>query len=582
MDFRILGPLEIAADSGAAVPVGGGKEAALLAILLLHANEPVSISRLVDLLWDGTAPATAPKILQNAVSRLRRGIGDDRLVTRGRGYQLRVEPGELDLDRFRRRLDEGRRFLGVGEAERASRVFGEALDLWSGPPLADFAGEPFARGEVERLEELRLGALTERIEAELAVGRHAEALTELEALVARNPLDERLRAQLMLALYRCGRQADALHAYQDARRALVDELGIEPGRALRGMEHAILNQDAALDLPPAPALRPRVTRRRSLLVGLAGLALAAAAVAAGVATRGGGGASIAPPNAVAIVDPRTNDVVDRIAVGMLPDAVAAGAGTVWVLNGAEQTVSRIDPHPPRVTSVVAVGTLGPGLTGLVWGFERAWVADPAFGRVFPIYPHGNREAAILVLRPRHADVLTLAIGDRVLWVGSAKARAVFGVDPVTHRVLARIPVGLEVVGVAAGGGVLAVAGIDAARHGVVGRFAPRTGAALGSTPLPGLPTAVAFGYGSIWVVVNGRDAVWRIDPATGAVESTIAVGAGPTRIAFGARSAWVANARGRSLTRVDVTTNRPVATIPLDDTPRAVAFAAGRPWVAGA
>jgi hypothetical protein len=201
-----------------------------------------------------------------------------------------------------------------------------------------------------------------------------------------------------------------------------------------------------------------------MVVALTALALvAAAAAAAVVATRGDGADRVgaAPPNSVAVIDATTNKVVGRIAVGMLPDAVVAGAGAVWALNGGEQTVSRIARDPPHVISVTAVGTLSRGFTALAWGFDRAWIADPGFGRVFPIYPDGNREPAVRVLRPRHGDVLSLAVGDHALWVGSAKASAVFALDPVTHHVLARAPVRLDVVGIAFGAGALWVAGIDA-------------------------------------------------------------------------------------------------------------------------
>ena len=235
MDFRILGPLDVRVDDRP-LALGGARQRALLGLLLLHANEVVSSDRLVDELW---GDAEGSKALQVAVSRLRKVIGRDVLVTRPPGYQLRVEPGQLDLHRFEQLVADGRAALAADNPGAASLTLREALALWRGAPLADLTFESPLQTELARLEELRLAALEDRIDADLALGRHADAIGELEALSALHPLRERLRAQLMLALYRSGRQAEALEAYRDARRALVDELGIEPGRALRDLERRI-------------------------------------------------------------------------------------------------------------------------------------------------------------------------------------------------------------------------------------------------------------------------------------------------------------------------------------------------------
>ena len=247
MEFRILGPLEVADDAGRAVEVAGQKQRAALAVLLLRANEVVSTDRLVDELWGEQAPRTATASLQNSISQLRKVLGADRLLTRSPGYSLRVDSDELDLDRFERLVREARDL----EPEARSRTLAQALGLWRGPPLADFETEAFAEVESRRLDELRLAALEDRVEADLERGCAAPLVAELEALVARHPLRERLRGQLMLALYRCGRQAEALQAYQDARRALVEELGIEPSPALQQLQAAILRQEGALQ-PRAP------------------------------------------------------------------------------------------------------------------------------------------------------------------------------------------------------------------------------------------------------------------------------------------------------------------------------------------
>ena len=250
----MLGPLEAVVD-GVPVPLGPPQQRALLALLALHAGEVVSRDRIVDELWGERPPATAAKLVQGYVSGLRKVAGADVLVTRAPGYLLAVEAGALDLARFERLAGEGRAALGEGDPGRAAVRLREALALWRGPALADLVSAPFAQGEATRLEELRLSAVCERIEADLALG-HDDVVPELEALVAEHPLHERLRRQHMLALYRAGRQAEALAAYQSARRALVDELGIEPRREVRELEQAILRQDPALDLAPARPTAP--------------------------------------------------------------------------------------------------------------------------------------------------------------------------------------------------------------------------------------------------------------------------------------------------------------------------------------
>ena len=236
MEFRILGPLEVV-EEGRPVALSGEKQRALLALLLLEPNCAVARDRLIDALWEDERPDTAPKALQVHVSNLRRKLGKDRIVTKSPGYAIRVEAGELDLERFEQLAEQGGR-----------RQLNEALALWRGPPLADFARTRFALAEIRRLEERRLAVLEDRIEADLAAGLHADVVAELEVLVGEHPLRERLRVLLMLALYRSGRQAEALESYQDARRALVEELGIEPGRELRDLHQRILGQNPSLDL----------------------------------------------------------------------------------------------------------------------------------------------------------------------------------------------------------------------------------------------------------------------------------------------------------------------------------------------
>jgi DNA-binding SARP family transcriptional activator/class 3 adenylate cyclase len=250
MDFRILGPLEVVVDGVEPARLGRGKQLALLAVLLLNANRAVSVDRLVDDLWGESAPATATKAVQIYVWKLRKVLPEGLLRTRPPGYLIEVGPEELDLMRFERLAAEGRNHLQDGKPSEASDVLGRALALWRGSALSEFS-EPFAAGEAARLEELRLACLEDRLEADLAIGSNDVVAAELEALVVRHPLRERLRVCQMLALYRAGRHADALAAYQEFRRLLDEQLGMEPSQRVRDLQRRMLRQSDDLELPPS-------------------------------------------------------------------------------------------------------------------------------------------------------------------------------------------------------------------------------------------------------------------------------------------------------------------------------------------
>jgi DNA-binding SARP family transcriptional activator len=266
LDFRILGPLEVKGEHGA-VRLGGPKQRATLAILLLNVNRVVSVDRLADDLYSGAPPVTAVTQVQRQISELRKILGAEHTVeTRAPGYLLRLAPEQLDLNRFERLAAEGSRSLERDEAQRAGELLREALALWRGAPLADLGYQSFAQPAIERLEEIRLAAVEQRIDADLALGRTAELVGELEQLVLDHPLQERFCAQLMLALYRSGRQAEALDAYRHARERLVEVLGLEPTPALRALEQAILTQDQQLE-PAGAAPEPTGARPgRAVLV----------------------------------------------------------------------------------------------------------------------------------------------------------------------------------------------------------------------------------------------------------------------------------------------------------------------------
>lgn len=275
MEFQVLGPLEVH-RGGEPLTLGPAKQRAVLAILLVHANELVSSDRLIEELWP-EPPETAANALQVYVHKLRKALDPERprgapsqtLITRAPGYMLRVEPDELDADRFERLLGDGRAAAKASDPATAAATLRQALDMWRGPALADFAYDPFAQGEIARLEELRLEALEDRIDADLALGGAADLVGELEALIGNNPLRERLRGQLMLALYRAGRQADALEVFNDTRTALDEELGLVPSPQLQRLQAAILRQEPALEvsiettrrLAPEPDAAPSEVRK---------------------------------------------------------------------------------------------------------------------------------------------------------------------------------------------------------------------------------------------------------------------------------------------------------------------------------
>ncbi len=585
MDFRILGPLQVE-DDGRAMPLGGPKQRALLALLILQANRVAARERLIDDLWGDRAPETATTALQGYVSALRKTVGPERIITHAPGYLLRVDPEAVDLGRFERLTREGRAALAAGNAEQASKTLTEALALWRGPALVDVDSAPFAYAEALRLEELRLAALEERLDADLALGRHADVVAELEALVAQHPLRERLRGQLMLALYRCGRQAQALQAYQVARRLLVGELGIEPGSALRALEQGILNQDPILEVPTTGTATRNETgsrhRRRSMLaLGAVFLALAAAVVAVVVLSRPGHAPTVVP-NSVAKIDARTNDVVEVLDVGRFPGKVVSGQGFVWVVNIEDETLSRIEPGSGRVDLIgglrlrqpagltadggrgVFVGSfegndvvvfdsesLGvlerftvPGMTAafLAAGAGSLWITEPPPGFQGTV-PSSITRMSILNGRIERRFTVPvgvlpgqIAFGENAAWVANVGDGTVWRIDAASNRVQ-RIRVGSQ-------------------------------------------PTDVAVGFGSVWVPCLGRNSVWRLDAATGKIQAVIRVGEEALALAVGADGVWVTNQASGTVSRIDPRTNEVAETIQLGFNPHGIAFADGAVWVA--
>jgi YVTN family beta-propeller protein len=567
MEFRVLGPLEVVRD-GRVLTLGSGRQLALVAVLLLHANEAVSVDRLVDELWRESPPPTAAKIVRNSVSLLRRELGD-RLVTRPPGYLLRVEEGELDSERLERAVRSG-------DLESLT----QALDLWRGPPLSQFAYESFAQDEIARLEELRLAAVELRVDAELALGRHAGVLAELEALVRQHPLRERLYGQLMLALYRSGRQSDALEAYRQARRSLDEQLGIEPGPALRELERKILNQDDSLVAPMRAPARASPERRRGLTLVVAGAAvlLAAALAAALLATRDSArGLSQIPANRVGVIDPETNAIVAEIPVGIRPGPIVAGPRAVWVGNLQDRNLTRIDPRQRSATGAISLDNRTP--TGVAVGADGVWVAHGLRGELSRVESQFGEvtQTIAVTARPYGAPTGSVAVGAGYVWTvygDSTLAR----IQPTAVRVAGSVLAGASPAAVVVGGGAVWVAN---AGDATVQRFDPSTfeEGPVRTISVGRQPVGIAYGEGAVWVVSRGDDVVTRIDPGTNSV-LTVRVGDAPAAVAVGAGAVWVANSGDGTVSRIDTGTTEVVETIDVGNAPAGIAFADDVVWVA--
>jgi DNA-binding SARP family transcriptional activator/ABC-type branched-subunit amino acid transport system substrate-binding protein len=592
VEFRILGPFE-AVEGGRRLVLGGPKQRAVLAILLLHRGEVVSTDRLIDELWGERPPVTGAKAVQVHVSNLRKALGNGLLVTQGHGYLLRTSPGQLDLDRFDALVAEARQALRAGRAHDASDRFREALALWRGRALEDFAFEGFAQSATAQLEEHRLAALEDRIEADLALGEHAALVCELESLVREHPTRERLQAQLMLALYRCGRQADALERYQAARRVLIDELGIEPGPALRELERSILTQDPALRPPPrAGPLRRTASRRRAsvaLLIG-AGLLLVAALSAALLSGGGDGTHAVRlEANALGLVDPATSQLRASVPIGGTPARVRTSGGQVWVSNDDARTVALVDVRAPAIARVVRLREFP---TDFAVGEGAVWVIDRLRGRLVRLSPDYGTvlgtsrigSTATLSTIDDRFDVgpWSIAAGTGGIWItdGSSMLRRA---EPRKGTIVRRYDVRVPLSGVAVGErAVWAISGSSA----TVLRIDPRTGkvtariaiVASRRTQSP-YPIALAVGLGSVWVLNATAATVTRIDPVQAGVTATIPLGIErvPRRIAVGAGAAWVANADG-TLARIDAATNA-LETTTIAPSLYDVAVGAGGVWV---
>jgi YVTN family beta-propeller protein len=568
VEFRILGPLEVWKD-GRRVELGVGKQRALLAVLLLHANQVVSTDELIDALWGNDPPATAHKALQGSVSQIRRALGSAAVLTRPPGYALSVDLDSLDAHAFERLLADGRR-LAHDDPARAAELLRRALALWRGPVLPEFAFEEFARNEIARLEELKLTALEERIEADLELGRHADVVSELELAVNRNPLRERLRAQLMVALYRSNRQAEALGVYQQGRRLLAEELGLQPAPQLQDLERAILNQDPSLMLRaghrPSERRSGRWTRRRVLVSGLVGgIAVIAALVAVIGLTHAGTSsqAGAVTPDSVVQIDARTNDIVAVRSVGTDPIFLESLGPWIFTVNAPDKTLSRIALTEPVRT--LGVSTKSPfGLLASPQG--TLWIGSYDTGVITEVEP--SSLSILRRIRLPESGVTPAAVGQRSLWVTDG---AIYRLHLSSGRLAHRYSVG-------AAGGIALHNGRAYATS--VDGLVRIDGSVVEHLARIASPSDVDVGFGSVWVSSFLTARVYRVNSFSGVVENVIRVGDGPLFLAVGAGAIWVSNEHSGTISRIDPRTNKVTATIRTGHHPKGIVVAGHFVWAA--
>jgi YVTN family beta-propeller protein len=578
MEIRLLGSLEVV-DGGRRIELPSGQPRALLALLALSPGTPFATDRIVEALWDDAPPPSAAGVVQTYVSRLRKLLGDDAIRRSSGGYALELDGGTRDIDEVLRLRTRART---EPPADAAATLL-EARRLFRGRPLEEVADHEFAQVELRRLEGLRTSIVAECLDAQLAVGEHAEVLPELEALVASDPLDEGVRARLMLALYRCGRQAEALDVYRDGRSAL-GELGLEPGETLRHMQRAVLEHDPSL-APPVPvedegreAGEQRTARGRGrrwgMIAAIAGASLVVAAtVAAVIALRDGAapaGVAVAA-DSVAVLDPSTGRVVADIPVGTRPRSVTAGAGVVWVTNSEDRTVTRIDPVRRVVTGSVGLGfepTDAQAVPGGVWvagGFDHAlWRIDDdgvprrkltfteRFGPLPPGYERGPAGLALSRqgLWLAHGNevslhdpitgeergtfeaggnwVVPIAVGERGYVFDNAHDRSspaspqfVQAFDPARRRPTSRIDTAMDVSDIFIADGI---AWIALFRGDAVWQVDDRRAVLLKTFPVGDTPVGLAFADDALWVVSEDEAVVRRVDPSSGTIERVVDVG----------------------------------------------------------
>jgi ABC-type transport system substrate-binding protein/DNA-binding SARP family transcriptional activator len=553
VEFRVLGPVGLLCD-GQERRLGGPKQRALLALLLLNANRVVSRDRLIDGLWGERTPSSAEHSLDGYVSRLRKLVGQDRLVRERHGYRLVVEPGELDLDRFERLASEGR--------------FAEALGEWHDEPLADLSGEPFAAAAARELSERRLVTTEQRLEVDLSLGRTAELVPELERLVRDEPFRERPVRLLALALHRSGRSADALAQLADARRRFASELGLEVSPDLRELERRILQHDPELFERRGLAFGMTRSRPLPLLVG-AGLVVAAAVAITAVLVFG----RRDHDKATKMLTGQLVELGDKHAVGVdgAPSALVAGGGGLWLAEPSQSLVLRVDPVSHSVTDRVQVQGV-PG--AFAAGGGAVWVATSQPGAIQRVDFTTDEVTQTI---PLGINVVALAFARGRLWAADSSDQSLIEIDPATGSATRTIPLTSHPSSLAVSGQTAWIASHD---DGTITEVDLSSGAPLETASVGAGPTGVALAADAVWIANGLAGTLTRLDPATMSISETIPTGSGPSAAVAADGSVWVANEFSQTLTRIATATNRISETRELGGAPVSLAVARGRVWAA--
>jgi YVTN family beta-propeller protein len=602
MDIRLLGAIEACAD-GIPLPVAGPRQRAVLADLALHAGRAVPVVQLIDDLWGDRPPASAKSTLESYVYRLRQvlnasGAAGGLLVTRAGGYMLDAAPDDIDALRFRDLAARGGTAADQGDAASAVRLITSALALWRGPALADVRDAPFAVLAAQRLEDERLTAAERLAGARLALGQHCELVAELETLIAASPYRERVHAQLMLALYRSGRQAEALAAFRRTRGLLARELGIEPGRELCDLQQAILRHAPELELarggalqraphpaagvppadqepsapvdPPAREMVGPTAVRAWRWAAVAAIVILAAAVGLPVLLTAGPARGKVLGNGVGEVT-SAGSIVRNLALPGRPGAAVAADGSVWVTSPEANVVYRVDPVTATVVQTIPVGA---GPSAITAAGPDIWVANTLDGTISRISAAADRVVQVVAVG---AEPTGITAGGGSIWVADSSASTLSALNSASGQRTATIPLASPPFGVAYGAGSVWV---TSPASDNVTRVDPRSGQLGQQIPVGSGPTAITFGAGSVWVA-NGLDStVSRVDPGTDSVAAVIPVGDGPDALASAGNSVWAADRLSSSLTRISARGNSPAARIPVGGSPVGLAAAHGGVWVA--
>jgi YVTN family beta-propeller protein len=594
--FRMLGALQ-ASRNGSALQLGGRQQRAVLALLVAEAGSTVSLGQFADALWGEQVPAGYVATLQTYVFHLRevlepgRGKGHpaQRLLTRPNGYALRTSDGAVDALEFEELAKAGHEALARADYAEASELLGRALALWHGEVLADLAGYDFVAPIAARLSEERLTALEDRVDADLALGRHAVLVAELDELVDQYPLRERLHGQRMLALYRCGRQADALAAYQGLHKTLDDEVGVQPSAPLRELHRRILAHDENLDWhgtddaarpttdvrsSGAASQRRRLDRRWVLAACGLVILIAAGTISAVVATHTPRHSLAAlPGNSVGAIYP-DGSLHDAVQVGISPDAIAYGAGALWVASAADGTVTRVDPGSHAVVQTIPVGAQPAAIT--VMG-QDVWVANHGDGTVDRINAQSNTVTQTVTVGTQ-PDAITS--GPTGVWVANHGDNTIQRIDPGTGKASEPIPVDAPLDGIAVDGNTV---WLTDSQDGTITQLDTRTGEPVRS-PIhaDAGASAIAITAHDVWVTNWLALSVTRIDRTTGQVVDTIPVGDGPNSIVSAGRDIWVGDQYDGTVTRIDPDRGHAVREYAIGASPTGLAAVGANVWVSSA